>query len=61
MFYSMKMEECMEFELSGIFWIKLVAKYIVVGSLGTQHQAAIAVWYLFLKKHRNKVNQTITL
>ena len=35
MFSSIKMEEYMEPELSGIFWIKMVAKNIVLGSPGT--------------------------
>ena len=35
MFSSIKMEEYMESELSGIFWVKLVRKNIVLGSLGT--------------------------
>ena len=33
--------EYMESELSGIFQVKLVTKNIVVGSLGTQHKAAL--------------------
>ena len=33
----------MEFELSGIFRVKVVAKNIVLGSLGTQRQAVLAV------------------
>ena len=43
MFSSMTMEEDMESELSGIFRIKLVAKYIVVGSQGNQHGHVSAV------------------
>ena len=35
MFSSIKMEEYMEPELSGIFWVKMVAKNIVLGSPGT--------------------------
>ena len=35
MFSSIKMEEYMESEHSGIFWVKLVAKNIVLGSPGT--------------------------
>ena len=35
MFFSVKMEQYMEPELSGLFWVKMVARYIVVGSLGT--------------------------
>ena len=36
MFSSIKMEEYMESEHSGIFRVKLVTKNIVRGSLGTQ-------------------------
>ena len=36
MFSSMKKEEYMKSELSGIFQVNLVAKNIVFGSLGTQ-------------------------
>ena len=57
----MTMEEYMESELSGIFRIKLVAKYIVLGSQGTQRGHVFAVWYLFLKTHANDMNQTVTL
>ena len=35
MFCSIKLEEYVESELSGIFWIKVVTKKIVLGSLGT--------------------------
>ena len=35
MFFSIKMKEYMEPELSGIFWVKMVAKNIVLGSPGT--------------------------
>ena len=35
MFSSIKMEECMKPELSDIFWIKMVAKNIILGSPGT--------------------------
>ena len=52
MFSSMKKEEYMECELS--------AKNIVIGSLGTQRWAVFAVWCLFLKKHTNFLNQTVT-
>ena len=34
-FSSIKMEEYMEPELSGIFWVKMVVKNIVLGSPGT--------------------------
>ena len=33
----------MEFELPGIFRVKVVVKNIVLGSLGTQRQAVLAV------------------
>ena len=36
MFSGMKMEEYMESEHSGVFWVKLVAKNIVLGSSGTR-------------------------
>ena len=36
MFSSIKIEEYMEFELSGIFPVKLVTKNIMSGSPGTQ-------------------------
>ena len=61
MFSSMKKEECMESELSGIFQVKVVPKNIVFVSLGTQGKAAFAVWCLFLKKHTNFLNKTVTL
>ena len=48
----MKMNKCMESELSGIFRANLVAKNIVLGYQGTQHQALSAVYCLFLKKHK---------
>ena len=35
MFFSIKMEEYIESELSGIFWVKLIAKNIVLGSSRT--------------------------
>ena len=48
----------MEFQLSRIFRVKVVVKNIVLGFLGTQRQAVLAVWCLFLKKHTNFQNQT---
>ena len=45
----MKMEEYMESELFCIFWLKLVAENIVLGSQKTQCCAAPAVSCLFLK------------
>ena len=59
MFSSIRKEEYMEFKLSSIFQVIVVAKNIVLGSLGNQHQALFAVWYLFLKKHTNFLNQTV--
>ena len=61
MFSSVKKEEYIESELSGLFQVKVAAKNIVFGSLGTQRKAAFAVWCLFLKKHTNILNQTVTL
>ena len=43
MFSNMKKEEYMESELIGIFRVKVVAKNILLESLGTQHQAAFAM------------------
>ena len=40
----------MEFEFLGIFQVKVAAKNILLGSLGTQHHAVFAMWCLFLKK-----------
>ena len=54
------MEEYMKSELCGIFRVKMVAKNIGLGSLGTQRQAAFAVWCLFLQKNTNFLNQTVT-
>ena len=51
----------MEFELCSIFRVKVVAKNILLGSLGTQRPALFAVLCLFLKKHTNFLNQTVTL
>ena len=51
----------MESELSSMFRIKLVAKYIFLGSQGTQRGYVFAVRYLFLKKHTNNLNPTVTL
>ena len=59
MFSWMKIEKCMESKLPGIFWVRLVAKYIVFGSLWTQRWAVPAAWWLFLKKHTNVVNQIV--
>ena len=49
----------MEFQLSRIFRVKVVVKNIVLAFLGTQRQAVLAVWCLFLKKHTNFLNQTL--
>ena len=61
MFSNMKKKEYMESELSDIFRVKVVANNVLLGSLGTQHQAVFAMWCLFLKKHTNFQNQTVTL
>ena len=61
MFSSMQKEEYKEFSLSSIFQVKVVAKNINLESLGTKSQAVSAVWWLFLKKHTNFLNQTVTL
>ena len=50
----------MESELLDIFRVKVVAKNILLGSLGTQRQAVFGVC-LFLKKQTNFLNQTVTL
>ena len=59
MFSSMKKEEYMESELSDISRVNVVSKNIVLEYLGTQREAVSAVWRLFLKKHKNIVNQTL--
>ena len=41
LFSSMKKEEYIESELSGIFQVKVATKDIVIGSLGTQPKAAL--------------------
>ena len=51
-----KTEEHMESELCSIFWIKLVAKNMLLGSLGTQRWAVSAVWCLSLEKCTNVLN-----
>ena len=54
---SIRKVEYMEFELFGIFWVKVGTKNLV---LGTQCQVVLEVWCLFLKKHTNFLSQTIT-
>ena len=54
-------EEYMESELPGIIQVNVVAKNILLGSLGTQHQAVFAMWCLFLKRNTKFLNQTVTL
>ena len=49
----------MEPELSIIFRVKIVAKNVVLGSQGAQHQAAYVVSCFFLKKHTNVVAQSV--
>ena len=41
--------------------VKVVAKNILLGFLGTQPQAVFGMWCLFLKKQTNFLNQTVTL
>ena len=60
-FSSMKKEECVEFAPSGIFQAKVVTEDILFRSLGTQRKAVFVIWCLFLKKHTNFLNQTVTL
>ena len=43
MFCSIKKEEYIKFELPGIFRVKVVAKDIVLGPLGTQREAVLEV------------------
>ena len=61
MFSNMKYEEYLESDLPGIIRLKVVAKNILLGSLGTQHRAVFAMWCHFLKKHTNFLNQTVAL
>ena len=49
MFSEMKKEEYMESELASIIRVKRVAKNILLGSMGTQHQAVFAIMS-FLKE-----------
>ena len=51
----------MEFKFLGIFRVKVAAKNILLGFLGTQRQAVFAMSCLFLKKQINFLNQTVTL
>ena len=55
-----KIEQYMESELSSIFWVEMVAKNIVLGTLGAQRWFASAVWCLLLRKYKNVVNETVT-
>ena len=50
----------MESELCGIFWVKLVCKNIVRGSVGTQRSDVLAVGYLSLKKYVNVLNKIVS-
>ena len=50
-FSSIKMKECMQFELSQIFLCKTADQKYWIS----------AAWCLFLKKHANVVNQTVGL
>ena len=49
----------MESELLSIFRVKVVAKNILLGSLGTQRQPVFAMMSLF--EETNFLNQTVTL
>ena len=42
----------MESELPGIIRVKVVAKNILLGSLGTQHQAVFAMMSLFEETYK---------
>ena len=56
MFYSSKIEQYMEPELSDIFWVKMVAKNIKLGSLGTNFthmRVKIMSWTLYKKNPPN--------
>ena len=43
----MKKKKYMESELSGIFRVNVIARTILIGSLGTQRQEVFAMWCLF--------------
>ena len=47
MFLNMKKEEYMESELSGIFWVKVVAKNILLESLGPNPELFLEVGVFF--------------
>ena len=49
----------MKSELLGIIRVKVVAKNMLLGSLGTQYQPVFAMRCLFLKEHTNFLNQTV--
>ena len=57
---NMKLKEYMKSELLGFFRVKVVAKNILLGSLGAQRQAVFAMCYLFLKKQTNVLNEFVT-
>ena len=59
LFSSMKKEEYIESEFSGIFQVKVASKDNWFPRDPTQ--SCFAVWCLFLKKHTNFLNQTVTL
>ena len=42
----------MESELPGLIRVKVVAKNILLGSLGTQHQAGLAMMSLFEETYK---------
>ena len=51
----------MESEFLGIFPVKVVAKNILLGSLGTQRQRVFAIWCPFYEKQTKFLNQSVTL
>ena len=51
----------MESELPGIIRVKVAAKNILLGSLGTQHHVVFAMMSLFEETYKlNFLNQTVT-
>ena len=55
MFSNMKWKEYMEYELFGIFRVKVVAKNILFGFLGTQRQPVFSMWCLLKKQMWKKI------
>ena len=60
MLSNTKEKEYMESEFSDIFQVQVVTKNILFEYLETQRRAVFAMWCLFLKKHANFLNQTVT-